>query len=341
MKTVSIIGGSGYTGGELLRLLLPHPEVEVQQVTSRSEAKRFVRTVHPNLRGQTSLKFVDPDQLKPCDILFLGMPHGRSAADIEKYSKMAEIIIDLSADFRLRDPAAYQTWYSWEHPNPAWLDKFVYGLPEIYREEIKHSRYVSGVGCNATATNLALLPLAKAGLIERAVVEVKVGSSEAGASSNAGSHHPIRSGAMRSFAATGHRHQAEVLQALGDLDLHFSATAVEMVRGVLCTAHLFLKENLTEKEVWGHYRSAYSSEPFVRVVKERRGNYRYPEPKILAGTNFAEVGFEVDERTGRVVAISAIDNLMKGAAGSAVQCMNLMMGWKETLGLEFMGLHPI
>ncbi|MEM7799721.1 MAG: N-acetyl-gamma-glutamyl-phosphate reductase [Chloroflexota bacterium] len=318
MKKVSIVGGSGFTGGELMRLLIPHPEVELQQVTSRSEAKRFVRSMHPNLRGQTNLKFVDPDQLEPCDILFLGMPHGRSAADIEKYAGMAEHIIDLSADFRLRNPAAYQTWYSWDHPQPDWLDKFAYGLPEIYREEIQQSRYVSGVGCNATATNLALLPFAKAGLIHKAIVEVKVGSSEAGASVSPGSHHPIRSGAMRSFAPTGHRHQAEIFQALGELDLHFSATSVEMIRGVLCTAHLFLTERLTEKEVWKLYRETYNPEPFVRIVKEKRGNYRYPEPKIVAGTNFAEVGFEVDERTGRVVVISAIDNLMKGAAGSAI-----------------------
>ncbi len=340
-KSVSIIGGTGYTGGELLRLLIPHPEVTVKQVTSRSETKRFVRTVHPNLRGQTNLKFVDPADLEPCDILFLCMPHGKSAADIEKYAGMAEYIIDLSADFRLGSSDQYQQWYDWEHPTADWLDKFVYGLPETRREALRSANYVSGVGCNATATNLALLPLAKAGVIDKAIVEVKVGSSESGNSHTAGSHHPVRSGAMRSFAPTGHRHQAEILQELGDFELHFSATAVEMVRGVLCTGHVFLNKPMTEKEVWSLFRETYKEEPFVRVVKERRGLYRYPEPKILAGTNFAEVGFEYDESSGRVVVISAIDNLMKGAAGSAVQCMNLMCGFEETLGLEFMGLHPV
>ena len=341
MKTVSIIGGTGYTGGELLRLLMPHPEVTVQQVTSRTQAKRFLRTVHPNLRGQTNLKFIDPADLKPCDILFLCMPHGKSAADIEKYADIAEHIIDLSADFRLNSPDQYQQWYAWEHPTAAWLNKFVYGLPETQRDALQSAKYVSGVGCNATATNLALLPLARAGVIDKAIVEVKVGSSESGNSHTAASHHPVRSGSMRSFAPTGHRHQAEILQELGDFELHFSATAVEMVRGVLCTGHVFLNKPLTEKEVWSLYREAYNSEPFVRIVKERRGLYRYPEPKILAGTNFAEVGFEVDGTTGRVVVISAIDNLMKGAAGSAVQSMNIMCGFEETLGLEFMGLHPI
>ncbi|MEM9773668.1 MAG: N-acetyl-gamma-glutamyl-phosphate reductase, partial [Chloroflexota bacterium] len=201
-KSVSIIGGTGYTGGELLRLLIPHPEVTVKQVTSRSETKRFLRTVHPNLRGQTNLKFVDPANLEPCDILFLCMPHGRSAADIAKYAEMAEQIIDLSADFRLSTPEQYQQWYNWEHPTPDWLSKFVYGLAETQREALRTARYVSGVGCNATATNLALLPLARAGVIDKAIVEVKVGSSESGNSHNAGSHHPVRSGAMRSFAPT-------------------------------------------------------------------------------------------------------------------------------------------
>ena len=204
---------------------------------------------------------------------------------------------------------------------------------------MKNAKWVSGVGCNATASNLALHPLAKEGLIEKAVIEVKVGSSEGGNAFSLATHHPERVNVVRSFAPTGHRHQAEILQELGEIDLHFSATAVELVRGVLCTAHVFCKQPVSEKDLWKKYRAAYSDEPFVRVVKEKRGVYRYPEPKILAGTNMAEVGFEVDESTGRVVVISAIDNLMKGAAGSAVQCLNLMRGFEETTSLQFFGLH--
>jgi len=217
----------------------------------------------------------------------------------------------------------------------------VYGLPEVYREELRDARYASGVGCNATAVNLALWPLARAGLIERVVAEVKVGSSEAGNKHSLASHHPERSGAVRSFAPTGHRHQAEMRQVLGDFELHFSATAIELVRGVLCTAHCFLREDLQERDLWKLYRGAYADEPFIRIVKDRAGVYRYPEPKILAGANFCDVGFERDPDSNRVVVISALDNLMKGAAGSAVQSMNVMMGWGETLGLEFVGLHPI
>ncbi len=338
---VSIVGASGYTGGELLRLLIPHPGVEIRQVTSRRHARQFVRAVHPHLRGFSDLRFIEPEELEPCDLLFLCLPHGRAAEKINDYARLAGRIIDLSADFRLRSAADYRTWYGREHPSPAWLPRFVYGLPEFNRDALSEAAYVSGVGCNATAANLALAPLARTGLLRQAVVEVKVGSSEGGNQASEATHHPVRSGAMRSFAPTGHRHQAEILQALGTFDLHFSATAVEMVRGVLCTAHLFLAEPLDEKEIWKCFRELYRDEPFVRLVKERRGLYRYPEPKLLAGTNFCDVGFELDERTGRVVVISALDNLVKGAAGSAVQCLNLMLGLPETTGLMFMGLHPV
>lgn len=337
----NIVGGSGYAGGELLRLLLAHPQVEVAQVTSQRFAGRFLHGVHPNLRGATRLKFNRIDDLLPCDLLFLALPHGRAAQQIVHFDGLSDRLIDLSADFRLRNPTLYETWYGTAHPRTVWLDRFVYGLPEIHREELREAQYVSGVGCNATAVNLALFPFARRGLIDRAVVEVKVGSSEAGNSASLAGHHPERSGCVRSFAPVGHRHQAEMIQELGDFELFFSATAVEMVRGVLSTAHLFLSEDVSERDVWQIYREAYGQEPFVRLVKDRRGIYRYPEPKILAGTNFCDIGFAKDPGSKRLVVISAIDNLMKGAAGTAVQAMNVMMGWPERSGLEFMGLHPI
>ena len=341
LTQVSIVGGSGYVGGELLRLLLAHPCVEVKQITSQRHANRYVYGIHPNLRGATRLKFCEVSALESCDVLFLALPHGQAAGQIEQFSLLAERVIDLSADFRLREVQCYQTWYGEPHPQPAWLERFVYGLPELHREALASARYVSGVGCNATAVNLALYPLAQQNLIERAVIEVKVGSSEGGNRHSAASHHPERSGAVRSFAPTGHRHQAEVLQELGAFELHFSATAVELVRGVLCTAHLFLTEDLAEKEVWRLYRAVYGSEPFIRLVSDKRGIYRYPEPKILAGSNFCDVGFAKDPLSNRLVVMSALDNLMKGAAGTAVQSLNLMMGWREEMGLSFIGLHPI
>ncbi|MEM7309858.1 MAG: N-acetyl-gamma-glutamyl-phosphate reductase [Planctomycetota bacterium] len=336
----SIVGGSGYAGGELARLLLSHPGVELVQVTSTRQVGRYLHSIHPNLRGSTGLRFSSPGEVEPCDVLFLALPHGECARGVERWAEVGERIIDLSADFRLADADAYASWYGAPHPAPGWLDRFVYGLPETRREELAGARYASGVGCNATAVNLALLPLARAGVIERAVVEVKVGSSEGGARGSDATHHPERSGVVRSFAPTGHRHQAEIEQELGAPELHFSATAVELVRGVLATCHVFPTEPLEERDVWGLYREHYGNEPFVRLVKERRGLYRYPEPKLLAGANFADVGFARDERSGRLVVIAAIDNLMKGAAGSAVQAMNLMCGLDESAGLGFPGLHP-
>lgn len=346
--SVSIVGASGYAGGELLRLLLDHPHVEIKQATSERNAGSYIHFTHPNLRGRTKLQFVSANDLEACDLLFLGLPHGGAMERIEKFTALAPRIVDLSADFRLRNPDDYVKWYGKAHTNPAWLAKFVYGLPELHRKQMAGANFISGVGCNATATTLAIYPLFAAGVVDAArgvICEVKVGSSEGGNASSDSTHHPERSGVMRSFAPTGHRHTAEVLQAIRltgqETQVHLSATAVDNVRGVLATAHLFAKPGIAEKDLWRAYRQTYRDEPFIRIVKESTGIYRYPEPKILAGSNYADVGFEYDPSTGRIVALCAIDNLMKGAAGTALQCMNLMLGWPETTGLGFAGLHPI
>ena len=344
MLRASIVGGSGYGGGEVVRLLLSHPQVEIAQVTSESHVGQYLYNVHPNLRGRTALQFTSLDQLTECDVLFLGLPHGETQKQIEKFAALSPRIVDLSADFRLHDPALYARWYGEAHRAPDWLTKFVYGLPELHREEMRAAKYVSGVGCNATASILALLPLARANLLDAArpiIVDIKVGSSEGGNSASFASHHPERSGSVRSFAPVRHRHTAEVEQELGLNNVHLSITSIEMVRGVLATAHCFLRAGITEKDLWRAYRGAYKGEPFVRIVKDKTGIYRYPEPKILSGSNYADVGFEFDESNCRAVSLCAIDNLMKGAAGSAVQAMNLTCGFEEMAGLEFAGLHPI
>ena len=341
---VSIVGASGYTGGELLRVLLFHPQVEIGQVTSESHAGEYVYHQHPNLRKRTLLQFTSRDTLEPCDVLFLALPHGESQKHIDTYMRLAPKIVDLAADFRLKDAAAYRKWYGAEHQAAQYLGQFVYGLPELQREALKTASYVSGVGCNATVSNLALLPLVKANLIDHArpiVVDIKTGSSEGGASVNAGSHHPEKSHSVRAYAPTGHRHTAEVIQELGLSNVHLSMTAVDLVRGVLGAAHVFVTPGTAEKDLWKAYRAAYQDEPFVRIVKDKTGLHRVPDPKILAGSNYADVGFELDPETGRVVSLAAIDNLMKGAAGSAVQAMNILCGFEETAGLEFPGLHPV
>ena len=250
-------------------------------------------------------------------------------------------MIDLSADFRLDCSASYQRWYGTEHPQPQWLERFVYGLPEANRESILGANYVSGVGCNATAVNLALLPLTRAGLLKRAAIEIKVGSSEAGNQANAGSHHPVRSGAVRTYRATGHRHMAEVEMVLGDhIPIDFAVTAIEMVRGVHLLAHCYLSQGLMERDIWKLYRDQYGSEPFVRLVRGKTGLHRLPEPRVVAGTNYCDIGFELDEDGIHLVLIAALDNLGKGAAGTAVQCLNLMYEFDETTGLEFPGIYP-
>ena len=340
MIRTGIVGGSGYTGGDLLRLLLFHPGVEITQVTSERHAGRPVASVHPNLRKICKLKFVGSAELEPCDVLFLALPHGQAMRRLAEFENLADTLVDLSADFRLRDGAAYEAWYGKAHDCPERLDDFIYGIPELHRERLPGAKRISGAGCNATATILALHPLYRAGVVESAVVEVKAGSSQAGNSVSPGSHHPERSGALRSYKPTAHRHLGEIRQELGADNVHFSATSVEMVRGILATCHIFLNRDLDEKEAWKIYRGAYATEPFIRIVKERSGIHRYPEPKILAGSNYCDVGFERDPTSNRLVVIAALDNLMKGAAGQAVQAFNIARGLPETTGLEFPGLHP-
>ena len=340
IRTASIIGGSGYTGGELMRLLRGHPGFEIGQVTSRANAGQPVHHNHPNLRGHVDRFFCVPDEVEPCDVLFLCMPHGRAAGEIERYRGLAPLVIDLSADFRISDPETYRRWYGKEHAAPEALPSAVYGLPEVSRERLAGASLISGVGCNATAMTLALLPLARAGLIRRAVADVKVGSSESGAEPSAGSHHPVRARTARTYSPFGHRHLAEVQQSLGGVDVDATVTAIDMVRGVLCTAHVDVTERIETKHLWKLFREAYRDEPFVRVVADRGGPNRFPDPRVVVGSNHADVGFAIDERSGRVIALCAIDNLVKGAAGSAIQAMNVALGLPETQGLGFPGLHP-
>lgn len=347
MKSVniSIVGASGYAGGELLRLLLFHPNVKLRQVTSERFAGKSIHKVHPNLRGLSNFKFCSLNELEKCDLLFLCMPHSKTMRMIDFFKEKCERIIDLSGDFRLNDAEEYVRWYGEEHTKAELLKEFIYGIPELHREEMKNAKYVSSAGCNATAVILGIYPLfkEKLALPDRTVVDVKTGSSESGSAGSDSSHHPARQGSLRSFKPTGHRHTAEIQQELNfgeRIEIYMSLTSVNIIRGVLATASIFLKEKITEKDIWKLYRKYYSEEPFVRIVKERDGLIRFPDPKILAGTNYCDVGFALDENRKRLVVISAIDNLMKGAAGQAVQAFNIMYGFEETTALGFAGLFP-
>jgi len=339
---VAIVGGSGYVGGELLRLLLRHPDVEVVQVTSDSMAGKPVGKAHPNLRKATALTFSPHAEAGGAEATFVATPHGESMSRMPELLASNNFVVDLSADFRLKDPAVFAEYYPTPHAHPEMLSEAVYGLPELHRAQIRSARLIAVPGCIATASILALKPLADQGWIGPAsvVVDAKSGSSASGQDAGPAGRHAERSGVMRAYAPAGHRHTAEIEQETGT-HVALSCHAVEAVRGVLSTAHVFTNQPVDEKDLWRAYRSAYGSEPFVRIVHESDGIHREPEPKILAGTNFCDIGFAADPHAGRVVALAALDNLMKGAAGNAVQCYNVRRGIPETTGLDFLGLHPL
>lgn len=346
---VAVVGASGYTGGEILRILAGHPEVEVTVATSREYAGKPIHFAHFNLRGYyKGLKFttLDVDLVsKKADAVFVSLPHGVSLQYVPRFLEVGLTVIDLSADFRLKDPEAYKVWYGFEHPYPDLLSKSVYGLPEIHREEIRGAKLIASPGCNATASILAIAPLVKEHLIDldRIVVDVKVGSSEAGWNPSKASHHPEREGAMRPYDAEGHRHAAEVEQELSliageRVEVSLVPHAVSAIRGALASAHAWLKTDKSQLDILKVYVAHYSNEPFIRIVYNTPPGY--PDPKYVVGSNYADVGFAVESRRRRVTGFAAIDNLMKGAAGQAVQAFNIALGFDETLGLRIPPLKP-
>jgi len=348
---ICIIGGSGYVGGELLRLLLFHPNAEVKMVTSRKHAGEFVFMTHPNLRGITKQKFVQynfSNLVKNCDLVFSALPHGSAVNIIPELIESGLKVIDMSADFRLKNPNDYITWYGWNHSSLDLLEKAVYGLPELHRSEIANAILIACPGCMATSTILGLVPLIKSKVIEsnRIIVDVKIGSSGAGSNPTLATHHPERFGGVRPYKPYGHRHIAEIEQELNLLtddcvQISFSPHSVNMVRGILSTIHAFTKKTITDKEIWKLYRLQYSKEPFIRLVRFKKGLYRFPDPKILVGSNFCDIGFELDPHINRIVLFSAIDNIIKGAAGQGIQCFNIILGVDEKTGLENTGFHPM
>ncbi|PSP58401.1 N-acetyl-gamma-glutamyl-phosphate reductase [Halobacteriales archaeon QH_7_66_36] len=336
-----VVGASGFTGGELCRLIDGHPEFDLAQATSREYANKTVGHVHPNLR-HLDVRFSEPDDLESVDVLFAATPHGVTMSHIDTFRDAADTVVDLSADFRLSDDAAYDEWYD-GHERPELLADAEYALPELNRENLPGADLIAAGGCNATASILGLLPLFEADLLsgdEQVVIDVKVGSSEGGAGGGEASSHAERSGVVRPYAPTGHRHEAEIAEFLG-LDVSFTVHAVDMIRGASATCHVFPEEPVSKGDLWGAYRGSYEDEPFVRLASGGSGVYRYPEPKAVAGSNVAEVGFELDPANRRLVVFSAIDNMMKGSAGQAVHAANIALGLEETAGLQATGLHPV
>ncbi len=338
-------GANGMAGGEVLRILAGHPSIHVEGAVSRSRSGQPVWHTHPHLRGRfPELAFCSPEEGKAiaADIAFLALPHGASAPLIRECLDRGMKVADLSGDVRLRNPADVEKWYGSAPLFPELLDTAVYGLPELYREKLKGADLASGVGCNASCSILGLYPLARAGLIGDVRIEVRVGSSEAGATPTAGSHHPFRSRAPRVYEPFRHRHLAEILQELNlsEEKVTLTMTAVEMIRGVQMIAYVNLSRRVKEAELWKAYRSAYSGEPFVSLCPARPSHLRLPEPKLVTGSNQALTGFTLHEDGTRLLVVTAIDNLMKGAAGSAVQSANLLLGLDETAGLGMLPVYP-
>lgn len=334
---IAVVGASGYVGGELLRLLLRHPHVRIAAVTSEQSSGKSVRSLFPNLAGPELIyEALDTQEIGArADIIFLALPHTKSAASAVVLLKAGRKVIDLSADFRLKDPAVFEHWYHAVHPCPALLETAVYGLPELHREAIRSAALVASPGCYPTAALLSLLPLAKKGLLGDVIIDAKSGISGAGRSPALPYHFPEANESIEAYQLGAHRHIPEIEQELGTT-VSFTPHLVPMTRGILSTTYVRLRQPYTSDQLADLYRESYKSEPFVRVLNPGQS----PNPRHTRGSNFCDVSTFCDPRTGIAILTAALDNLVKGAAGQAIQAMNLMQGWPETAGLQDSGLYP-
>jgi N-acetyl-gamma-glutamyl-phosphate reductase len=342
MIRVGIIGGTGYTGVELLRLLALHPEVEVAVITSRSEAGMHVADLFPNLRGHLDLCFSEPDveQLSGCDLVFFATPNGTAMQLVPQLLRADTRVIDLAADFRIKDAAVWEQWYGMQHACPELLQEAVYGLPEMNREAVRTARLVANPGCYPTAVTLGFLPLIENGLLDLQglVADAKSGVSGAGRKAAVGTLMGECGESFKAYSVPGHRHLPEITQSLelasgGSVGLTFVPHLLPMVRGI--EASLYGK--LTgDSDLQTLFEQRYAHEPFVDVLPPGS----HPETRSVRGTNTCRIAVHQPQGGNTVVVLSVIDNLVKGAAGQAVQNMNLMTGLEETLGLDGVALLP-
>jgi N-acetyl-gamma-glutamyl-phosphate reductase len=346
-RTVGVLGASGYAGAELLRLLARHPDLEVAWAAGDQSAGRPLHTRYPGLRatyGELAFCSVDEGLDKGADVLFCALPHGRAAELAPRALDAAGLVVDLSADFRLRDPAAYPAWYGAEHPQPEQLGTWPYGLPELHREELRGASRVAVPGCYPTAALLALAPLVAAGLAatDGIVVDAKSGLSGAGRSLSDGNLFVQANENVGPYKVGSHRHTPEIEQELAlaagaPVTVTFTPHLVPASRGILATCYATLAPSAGDEDLAACYATAYAGEPFVDVLEPAGG---WPATRAVATTNRVQVAAAADRRAGRVVAAAAIDNLVKGAAGQAVQCANLALGLAETAGLDLVPPGP-
>lgn len=336
MTRVGIIGGTGYTGSELSRILCVHPEVELAALTSRQNAGKKVSDVHTHLKGYTDLLFTEKiSDTSDLDLVFVATPHGVAMQELPSLADSGVKVIDLSGDYRMHDIPTYEKWYGHEHIDPEHLAKAVYGLPELFRDRIKGADIVANPGCYATSAILACAPMMKSGLVEKdIIIDAKSGTSGAGMVPSNRLHHPTCGESIIPYSVGTHRHTPEIEMAVDMFagqkpEVLFVPQLLPIIRGILSSCYFRLKKDVSDEEVAEIYSKQYGNEPFVHYVKE-------PSIRAVVGSNHAHVSSKV--MGDKVLAFGVLDNLVKGASGQAVQCMNLMLGLKETTGLDYPGL---
>jgi N-acetyl-gamma-glutamyl-phosphate reductase len=344
MIKAAIVGGTGYTGVELLRLLAAHPEVELTAITSRSEAGQAVADMFPNLREHVKLAFSEPDQagLNDCDVVFFATPNGIAMQHTPALLDAGVRVIDLAADFRLKDPAEWAQWYGQPHACPELLDEAVYGLPEVNRAAVAQARLVANPGCYPTAVQLGYLPLLEKGLVDAGhlIADAKSGASGAGRKASVGTLLGEASESFKAYAVPGHRHLPEISQGLqratdSKIGLTFVPHLTPMIRGIHATLYAELNAGDTT-DLQQLYESRYETEPFVDVLPAGS----HPETRSVRGANTCRLSIHQPQGGDTLVVLSVIDNLVKGAAGQAVQNMNIMFGLEEAVGLNNIALLP-
>jgi len=345
MAKIGIAGASGYTGLELLRLLVNHPEAEIGFLTSETYPGESISKVFPSLSGfiDTKLSSIKSVSSNICDIVFLALPHTTSMEKVPYFLKGHTKVIDLSADYRLKDPAIFKKWYSLPHKQTAILKEAVYGLPEIHREKIKSARLVANPGCYPTSITLALAPIVTEKWVDLSsiIIDSKSGISGAGRKGSLATQFSEVNEGISAYNIAAHRHTPEIEQELSALaktnvQVSFSPHLVPITRGMLSTVYINLKHNLSTVKLVEHFKNFYKGEPFIRILPLGE----YANSHFTVSSNFCDIGVQVDERNQRAIITSAIDNLIKGASGQAIQNMNLMLGISETTGLNFPGIFP-
>jgi N-acetyl-gamma-glutamyl-phosphate reductase len=340
---IGIVGGTGYTGAELLRLLANHPQAEVIIITSRSEEGKSVADIYPNLRGYYDLHFTNPsaEELKQCDLVFFATPHGVAMDQVPQLIDMGIKVVDLGADFRIKDTVEWSKWYGMDHRTPDYVAQAVYGLPEINRTAIQNAQLVANPGCYPTATQLGLIPLLEAGIIDPAhlIADAKSGVSGAGRGANIGSLLCEASESFKAYGVAGHRHLPEIKQGLQlvstqPIGLTFVPHLVPMIRGIHSTMYATLTD--TTVDLQALFETRYKDEFFVDVMPAGS----LPETRSTKGANFCRIAVYRPQGGDKVVILSVIDNLVKGASGQAIQNMNLMLGLPENMGLTALGMIP-